>query len=344
MKKTTAILILTALTFTTLFSCGAPDTANPESGDTLTESSVTENAAETITETTTADTTETTEPVTTEEITEQAAVQKTTERITTELSEEPAAAGGYTDCPVHPMDYHSIPIQHMYYVGLDNFYKWVDSTYNYGNSGFSKSECISNMNIYEFILHFDFPKDDFADILYSRGLFYSCDFDVEVLYSGNRDIVENYYRDHKSRTAEREKLFNHFGIKIAILNSMDSEFYKDGNPDLWNEELHISYSKKGIAWFSMQEIIYESGISRNEVEEIINRHKYIRSGNGGIREQPVFDYDLDTIYNAKNKSEFIDAMAEHTSIYMENLIIKDYQMFDGISEYVLKAQKDITEN
>ncbi len=180
MQKTLFALLLAACLLIT--ACGKVETP-PVTEDT------TETTTGTTTETTSAPTTETTAQ------TEPAAPPETT-GIT--------AGGDAGICSAHAELYHAFPQPWIDFIGEDAFCAWADAEIAAHEP--DESGCpYPTVNVYSFIHTFNYPKERFIEE-FNTHPWVDYDYQVDLLYEGEPEIIEYYYHNHGHWHTEQTKV------------------------------------------------------------------------------------------------------------------------------------------
>ncbi|MBQ2768028.1 MAG: hypothetical protein IJF49_08145 [Clostridia bacterium] len=186
--------------------------------------------------------------------------------------------------------------------------------------GMDHAQFIENVNIYTFIRALNIPTDMFYEVCYLTNDYYSTDYDIELLYHGTLDDVKEYYRNSQEREAEFYKKNNELKIKMALsqlIKTKDSEsaaeYYEWTKEKYKNSNYKYVTNPTNTEWriWSIAEFIYKFNISREEMEKIINVYN---SNEKNI----TYDYDLDLIYNSRERVE--NLIAEKSPMEVDELI------------------------
>ncbi|MGI6744184.1 MAG: hypothetical protein ACOX4O_11075 [Eubacteriales bacterium] len=187
-------------------------------------------------------------------------------------------------------------------VGNDKFDEWINADIPF--EGYTAEECPLSHNIYRFIKHFDISREDFERIYYETGSYVNLDYNIDLLYGDDPAAVYEYYSGTGNAYVMRCRSSD-YQIKSSI--------YDIADPDrsIREERGCSAYSK-----YSIPQLIYDFGISREDFENIINeRVGFILSEidflpkevdeNGEIIDTVApsyeiwlksFEYDIDRIY------------------------------------------------
>ena len=223
-------------------------------------------------------------------------------------------------CSVHFEEYHYIPSHYSDYVGEEKFQKWFEETskLNLDEEGCPILEegCpYPEGNIYEFIKYFNLSTEEFHDLWYYSGSYYTEDHNPDILFCDDKEFIEDYYRgdriEHIQMMSVKESEYN-FILDLFIL------YYDD---PVYGEAFK-SVVKNGYNRFSIPQLIYEADLPRKSVEEIYERIKTNPYSYGN------YDYDFEMIYT--QKEVIMEAMKTKTpeeinEIVRVNPIIKTEQ-------------------
>lgn len=197
--------------------------------------------------------------------------------------------GDYTSC-IHYQDYHAISGQLIQYVGESEFYEWVEEA---GKINVTEECCYGNANIYDFIKYFDFPKEEFENIYYGSSLYYYTYYDIELLYSDNKEQIEETYKNYDLIRKIKKARDGEASIKRRLVINFDKT---------------NAYSKMESSAWTIAEFVYQNDVSREDLQDVINyvADAFYKKG------YSIYSYDLEKIYS---KSQVIlDAIADE-SIY-----------------------------
>ena len=189
---------------------------------------------------------------------------------------DPPAIGGSNLCTVHSvMSYHSYSQEMMALVGEDEFYEWVETA----EKGPSVDGCPSpNANVYEFIKHFEISRSDLEEIYYNTSLYYDSVLNFDVLYSGDDEAVDEFYRNVD---------------ELHIIEKKRRAF--------WELKSEPQWSDSGEKWFdtfgnyqvtpqtSIKTVVDVYGLSREDVEALVAKE--------AARQDYVYDYNIDALFD-----------------------------------------------
>jgi hypothetical protein len=211
---------------------------------------------------------------------------------------------------VHLDNYHMFPGNFIDYVGKDNFNKWIEQNdkINFDKNGYPILEdgcSIPKCNIYEFIKYFNVSEEEFYDLWYYSWSYYLYDYNIDILYNGDKEQIEEYYRrdynEYSQMMAVRESEYN-FILDLKSLYFDDLLYGKD-----FREVFNLGYNR-----FSIPQLIYEADLPRESVEKVYER----------IRTKPYsdscYDYDFEAIYT--QKETIMEAMKTKTPEEINNIV------------------------
>ena len=233
MKKHLLIILIICIS---IFAASCNETTNPAS-DITSESLDDLNA--TVTDAQATDT-----PLSSDEIIED---------YTGEIPDECAHANTYTD------SYHSFDSLLIQYVTSEKFNEWVNSKV------IPSAICpYDSQNIYEFIKHFAFPRDAFEDLYYNTSMYYTHDYDIDLLFSGDAERINEYYENGGAYNAFVFKSLD-YSVKIHLMNLIDEAKYNE-----WMSEK--SYTS--LVMWSIPEFIYKFEVSQEHFMSIVDAIKH----------------------------------------------------------------------
>lgn len=211
--------------------------------------------------------------------------------------------GGTRICTAHPISYHSYLNEFIKYVGEENYNEWTKK-YESESQEFNDNGCLWKHNIHTFIKEFNFPQDVFVEILNSNPfIYYTDDYNVDLLYNGSEEEIDTYYRNHVDRKEEYAKKSNFIALKIVT-----GQKYSDKIKQHFGNNATVNS-------YSFPELIYLLDIPQKELETMIKESvsKYVQES----YLNSLYDYDLDLIYNQR---EFVEELIkEHSVFYMDQL-------------------------
>ena len=126
------------------------------------------------------------------------------------LSASPTVSTVPTDCEhseTFMNSYHDIPAQLSNFVGNDEYSEWLNSP----------ESDISCKNIIGFIEYFDIEKWVLDELVSSTDMYYLTDYPTELIYSGDSDKIEEYYRNGGD-FAGMVKRATEYNFKLALLD------------------------------------------------------------------------------------------------------------------------------
>ena len=194
----------------------------------------------------------------------------------TKTKDSTDAMGGTSGmCSVHYGDYHAFSNELISYVGEQNFYAWVEEA----EKGSEKNGCLyPESTIYDFIHYFNIPRSLMEELyLNDPGMYYFHVWNMDLLYSDDKDAVDAYYRDVDALQNLFDKRKSFRNMKFNINTDYESEWSQKFEDRQWIQ-------------ISMTEIVSALNITRSELENYAEE-----SIDPGCES---YDYNYDAIYNA----------------------------------------------
>ncbi|MBR6557720.1 MAG: hypothetical protein IKT70_01785 [Clostridia bacterium] len=202
----------------------------------------------------------------------------------------PGASGGPDLCQLHGLYFHTFTGVLTDYVGVEKFNEWFENSYE-KESGIEG--CKYYANIYRFIDYFDVSREAFEELYYSTSMFYSSDYNIDILYGTDEAAVDRYYRSYAERKDEREKYSSLGEIKLGIL-----EYAMNSNDKKTQEffEAHCKNQILNINDWSIADFVRATGIKKSDLQALV--------ADITVREYPgmtvvlnCFYLDYDTLYS-----------------------------------------------
>ena len=183
--------------------------------------------------------------------------------------------GGTGMCKVHAESFHSYSQEMIALVGEDEFYEWTKEA----EKGPLEDGCpFPDGNVYRYILHFNVSRSDLEEIYYNTSLYYDSVLNFDVLYSGDDEAVDEFYRNVD---------------ELHIIEEKRRAF--------WELKSEPQWSDSGEKWFdtfgnyqvtpqtSIKAVVDVYGLSREEVEAMIAKE--------AARKDYVYDYNIDALFD-----------------------------------------------
>lgn len=160
--------------------------------------------------------------------------QLSEEKNDAKISTNNLAIGGESDycCHVVKTDenlyydnsYHCIPSELIFYIGEDNFNQWIEKIKSYTLN--ETNGCNDYCSIVNFIRDFNIPYDIFNYYIKSSSMYYNYDYNLDIIYSGNDKIIEQYYTSDRIDDITNKKFFSIIksNIKSYLYNNKNIEF------------------------------------------------------------------------------------------------------------------------
>lgn len=233
--------------------------------------------------------------------------------IESPVFENPQVNGGTTVCTVHHVDYHTYDSCLTDYVGNELFWEWFNK-YSIPAEDPHDGCMYPTSNIYEFIHYFNISQDVLIKF-YNEFLIQ--DYNIELLYNGTAEDVDQYYRSvSDARRIEEIKISNFRELKFAIrLNNIDAF------PEIMN------YGE-----YSLIEMML---MTDTPVEFIYDRIERTKKAHGDSVYGSQFEYDF-RLLNEKNRSELEKEINEHSAFYLDCI-------FCGVIPYESRYEKQEAE-
>ncbi len=192
-----------------------------------------------------------------------------------ETDQKPGPMGGTNVCTVHSvMSYHSYSQEMIDLVGEENFNDWINAS----EKSAPRDGCaFPDSNVFQFINHFGIKREELEQVYYNTPCYYNRVLNLDVLYSGDSELVDEYYRNTDYLDSVREKRQALLIFKSSIRN---------GDPDLWTETFG---SDKITPRASVKAAVDAYGLSRETIEAIVAKE--------AARRDYVYDYNIDALFD-----------------------------------------------
>jgi len=207
----------------------------------------------------------------------------------------------------------------MEYVGRDNFHAWTETSGDYFDE---KTGCNSKSNIIEFVKYFDITKDEMEKLIASdSNLYYLYDYNIDIIYSGDEKLIENYYNNPENRKAELYNKRAIFDLKSAMLGYVygPNGEYQDKTKHLFDEwsDTKDGFSHFNLTQWSVVEFIEYFDVPREYVEAYLKGDNMINGAD--------ITFNVDMMYSNDQR---IDWMIKQG---VDAVVIDDmYSSRDGI--------------
>lgn len=263
--------------------------------------------------------------------------------------------------------YHSISTTLINHVGKTNFSNWVEKV-RADKEKYIDTDCHGEYcNIVRFVKDFNIPKENFQAILDNSGMnYYAFDYNLDIIYSGDEKLIDEYYCSGKER--EKEYLIKEclYGIKIDLSAYIKIEFPDEFNK--WVSEMNslkiqaytqmdkkplLLYSKMiddslvdtysneftgNLRQWSIPEFIAQFNIPCEKFIEILERNTINRES---IDQLTAVEFDIDLLYY-KFVPQFINQDVTAETLFADSAEI-DLQ-FVKINENKLAAVHEAIKN
>jgi len=214
------------------------------------------------------------------------------------------AMGGGPDFCIHydgrvfNESYHSIPGLFAFFIhdvdDPDAFERWSAEAHRLSKEN-ATEQCGARYSAMDFFIqYFDIKREDFEKLYYHTYLYSAYDFNIDILYSGDKAIVEHYYSELAADNIPEMELRGEIrDLKDLLIEKTFGDTIIDGGNEVWlfngkfNEEYQVwvkSLDKNNIIdWFeanlsgehdgvilagasfwSIPEFIYHWGVSEED--------------------------------------------------------------------------------
>lgn len=185
-------------------------------------------------------------------------------------------------------------------------------------------------NIYEYIRTAEIPRDTLEELYYASNLYYTHDYDFDLLYGDDLEAVYAYYREDNE---EFEKRTTEYQIKKRIQDFVGDEPFAD-----WLQENKTSlYGNVFDTAWSIPEAIYAFDIPRVSMEMLITGEtdeiepvveEVHEDGTAiVISNAPMYTYDLDLIYSVGSVAELFTKLgvSEDRLGYQVDMLVRVHE-------------------
>jgi|CZCB01.1.fsa_nt_gi hypothetical protein len=196
--------------------------------------------------------------------------------------------------------YHDVLIE---YVSIEKFEEWIKLDY------VKTDECpYYGQNIYEFIKYFAIPKEDFSNMYYNTDMYYSCDYNVDLLYGGDEEAIYKYYENGGNYKEMRKRLLDQ-SVKIDLKHLIDTDGYSE-----WMNKKGYNY----VVQWSIPEFVYDFNIAEATLDDIVNVYKknaelYSSHTDNVSKNENIYNYNFEKLFSSR--SEFERLISEGVPAY-----------------------------
>lgn len=174
--------------------------------------------------------------------------------------------------------YHAFIDEFIDYVGEEAFYAWVEKTKELSLKEASEDCKYKYTNISQFIKDFNIPKEDFLKLCDNTAGYYTHDYNVDILYSGDDKLIDEYYSNTPADIlSEHRKRMSEYILKSLISGII-------GNEKLTSWEKDKGYTP--INW-SIPQVVKEFNITRDDFQSALDK----------LKDEETYDYDVDKLYS-----------------------------------------------
>ncbi|GHV14141.1 hypothetical protein FACS1894219_09870 [Clostridia bacterium] len=132
--------------------------------------------------------------------------------------------------------YHTIMGTLTDYIGGEKFEAWRIETEQTSKLNATADCKWPDFTIINFIDYFNISRDDFERLYNKTIYYYVVDYDVDVLYSGDKQLIEQYYIDYKyENAAEMEYRQGVRNLKSDLYNFYMAEYYDVPSDEAYSE-------------------------------------------------------------------------------------------------------------
>ena len=202
--------------------------------------------------------------------------------------------GDFRECLIHSGHFHSLSIFVDTIVSYEDFIAWSQPLWVMWTSPYS--ECLVNLST--FIEYFGITREEIQqlidDIRIERDfdITFGLEINLDVLFSGDRDLIEEFYRIENEAMHTQmadERAFNHYAERLIrlqrIVNENATRMSRHYH-DIWTFASfmrhaagnHISDWMQGLIdagqydRVNIVEYVHHSGMLRETFEQIVNEH------------------------------------------------------------------------
>lgn len=164
--------------------------------------------------------------------------------------------------------YHEIPTLFVNLVGADEYAAWENTVVD--------DSC---KNIIEFVEEFDVSREIFTELLLTTDLYYTGDYPIELIYSGDADAIEKYYSAGGDKSGCLARYFE-YKFKLALGESSE-------NYNAWR----LMTGHSSVAEWSIAQLVRDLDIEREDLEAIYNAtaESFLEIYEGA--KIPTYDFD-----------------------------------------------------
>lgn len=161
-------------------------------------------------------------------------LQSLIEKNDIEISNDNLTIGGDSNYCCHDVmidenfnydnSYHSIPSELIFYIGENNFNQWIEKIKSYTLNEING--CNDYCTIINFIRDFNIPYDIFNYYMESTSMYYHYDYNLNVIYSDDDKIIEQYYTSDRIDDITKKRFINLIksNIKSYLNENKNTEF------------------------------------------------------------------------------------------------------------------------
>ena len=210
--------------------------------------------------------------------------------------------------------YHDLLYDYVEYVGRENFDKWLEEAFKISESINSPDCKFSYCNIYNFIKDFNIPREVFEDIYNKSVAYYLRDYNIDILYCGDINKIEEYYRTGETRQEEMTKRSNEYSDKSSFISYVEKT-YGETAYEIWVQSKK-NYQKDipTVLQWSIPEIINKFNIPDEFVIEVLSEGRKVTSSDGKEYVESAYKYDIDKILDGKRDSAFKEQLSKAESV------------------------------
>jgi len=210
------------------------------------------------------------------------------------------------DCRLHSSAFHSYNFLLSLdgdFICIEKFYEWALPLYTARTSSYD--EC--TVNLYTIINQFDISRELFQYLLDTRNQSTTRHYNLDILFSGDRALIEAYY------CASNSSLHNQLGRESQHRRSLERiaelQLIVDANTsnmsrhfhDIWTFASFIAFAEPTYRW--MQRLVDAGEYERVNIVELVNNPptRIIRTGFERLMQNTNLHlfthYNLDIIYS-----------------------------------------------
>ena len=260
-----------------------------------------------------------------------------------DINDEAVYGGGNSGCihdSAYNESYHHITGALMDFVGSEAYMKWREEAIKLSEENKTEQCDFAYLTISYFIEYFDINREDFEK-LYENTIYYNIvDYNVDVLYSGNKDKIEHYYREQcKDNIQEMEfrAELREFKVLLVekIFENQQNDDYKSWVKSLDKDNV-IEWMETNMgnedgfyltaeSLWSIPEFVYDCDVSEADFKSCVE----IRNMNTNTK----YDYGIEKIYtDNKELKNAIENSADIKTI--DELILTESRVGEVIEDTV----------